>query len=377
VRDYYHYSGEVSNAIDFNIAGSADFGTPALASFSGTVVSAKYNGGYGNEVVVDHGGGWKSRVAHLSAFSVGVGQVVQRGQELGKVGSTGNSSGPHLHYEQIADGIRVPIVIDGVAMIYDGLTHQHTSNNCAQATGGREGSDGVIVLSSGAIAMYRVGSDGNVWGASQAVMGGSFGAWQQLSWEGDYVGRPAVIQVSNGAIALYARTRGGTIRGASQSVAGGAFSGWGQVGGGGVASDPAVKLLANGTIAIYVTSTLGNVSGTSQSTVGGSFPDWGQLSWDGDYVGRPAVVQVSNGAVALYARTRGGVVRGASQSVAGGAFSAWGQIAGGGVVSDPRAVLAANGCIAIYVDAGAGYVSGVSQSTPGGPFGTEWQPIGT
>ncbi|WP_305884227.1 RICIN domain-containing protein [Allokutzneria sp. A3M-2-11 16] len=130
VRDYYHHATEVSNALDFNIAGTADLGTPALASAPGRVVSARVNGGYGNEVVVDHGGGWSSRVAHLSRFSVGLGQQVARGQELGKVGSTGNSTGPHLHYEQIADGVRVRIVIDGVALPYSQATRQHTSRNC-------------------------------------------------------------------------------------------------------------------------------------------------------------------------------------------------------------------------------------------------------
>ncbi|WP_189160805.1 M23 family metallopeptidase, partial [Lentzea pudingi] len=129
-RDYYHHSSEVSNAIDYNIPGTGDLGTPALASAAGIVVSARVNGGYGNEVVVDHGGGWTSRVAHLSAFSVSQGQQVRLSQELGKVGSTGNSSGPHLHYEQIADGRRVAIVVDGVAMRYDGATYRHTSRNC-------------------------------------------------------------------------------------------------------------------------------------------------------------------------------------------------------------------------------------------------------
>lgn len=70
IRDYFHHAGEVVNAIDLNIAGSSDLGMPALASAAGTVTSAQANGGYGNEVVVDHSGGWSSRVAHLSAFSV-------------------------------------------------------------------------------------------------------------------------------------------------------------------------------------------------------------------------------------------------------------------------------------------------------------------
>ena len=87
-RDYFHHSSEVSNAIDYNLPGGADSGTPALASAGGTVVSARYNGGYGNEVVIDHGGGWATRVAHLSAFSVSVGQGVRLGQEVGKVGAS-------------------------------------------------------------------------------------------------------------------------------------------------------------------------------------------------------------------------------------------------------------------------------------------------
>ncbi|MEV6632519.1 peptidoglycan DD-metalloendopeptidase family protein [Actinoplanes sp. NPDC051470] len=135
-RLYFHHSTEVVNAIDYNVIGSSGLGTPVLASAPGTVVSAQVNGGYGNEVVVDHGGGWSTRVAHLSAFSVGLGANVAQGQELGKVGSTGNSSGPHLHFEQIADGVRQPIVIDDTAMRYDGGTYTHTGRNCGVSSNG-------------------------------------------------------------------------------------------------------------------------------------------------------------------------------------------------------------------------------------------------
>ncbi|MGW2156887.1 M23 family metallopeptidase [Nonomuraea sp. NPDC001699] len=134
VRDYFHHAEEVPNAIDYNVSGPSDLGTPALASAAGTVVSAGPNNGYGNEVVLDHGGGWRSRVAHLRALSVSVGQSVGRGQKLGEVGETGQATGPHLHSEQLADGVRVPIVIDGVAMISDGQVRQHTSGNCAFTT---------------------------------------------------------------------------------------------------------------------------------------------------------------------------------------------------------------------------------------------------
>lgn len=132
-RDYYHHSSEAHNALDFNIAGSADLGTPALASAPGTVIDVvpmPNTSGYGNYVRVDHGGGWTSLVAHLDRITVSKGQYVRTGDELGKVGTTGESSGPHLHYEQEADGQNVPIVIDGVALRYSTTAARHTSGNC-------------------------------------------------------------------------------------------------------------------------------------------------------------------------------------------------------------------------------------------------------
>jgi len=129
-RTYYHHSSEVHNALDFNLAGSSDLGTPAVASAGGRVVSARYNGGYGNEVVIDHGGGWTSRVAHLSRMTVRAGQSVSLRQEVGKVGSTGNSSGPHLHYEQRLHNRAQPIVIGGRALRYSAQPAEISSGSC-------------------------------------------------------------------------------------------------------------------------------------------------------------------------------------------------------------------------------------------------------
>ncbi|MFF6814862.1 peptidoglycan DD-metalloendopeptidase family protein, partial [Streptomyces sp. NPDC012403] len=142
-RDYYHHSSEAHNALDFNIAGSADLGTPALASAPGTVIDVvpmPNTSGYGNYVRVDHGGGWTSLVAHLDRITVSKGQYVRTGDELGKVGTTGESSGPHLHYEQEADGQNVPIVIDGVALRYSSTAARHTSGNCGTPQPLRAGS---------------------------------------------------------------------------------------------------------------------------------------------------------------------------------------------------------------------------------------------
>lgn len=77
----------------------ADYGVPIRATASGIVIMAGWYGGYGNCIIVDHGGGWSSLYGHCSAIYVGKGQAVPQGGALGSVGSTGMSTGPHLHFE--------------------------------------------------------------------------------------------------------------------------------------------------------------------------------------------------------------------------------------------------------------------------------------
>jgi murein DD-endopeptidase MepM/ murein hydrolase activator NlpD len=76
-----------------------EYGAPARATAGGTVVAAERDGGYGNMVEIDHGNGVATRYAHLSAITVAPGQKVEAGAVVGRVGSTGRSTGPHLHYE--------------------------------------------------------------------------------------------------------------------------------------------------------------------------------------------------------------------------------------------------------------------------------------
>ena len=86
------------SGVDIHVYGWANNGKiPALSIAAGTVVRRGYYSDWGNLIVVDHGGGYLSYYAHLDSFAVSVGQKVTQGQQVGKIGSTGRSTGPHLH----------------------------------------------------------------------------------------------------------------------------------------------------------------------------------------------------------------------------------------------------------------------------------------
>jgi murein DD-endopeptidase MepM/ murein hydrolase activator NlpD len=83
---------------------STEKGSPVFATADGVVESASYTGDYGNLIVIQHEFGLTTRYGHLSAFAVKPGQHVKRGDIVGRVGSTGRSTGAHLHYEILANG---------------------------------------------------------------------------------------------------------------------------------------------------------------------------------------------------------------------------------------------------------------------------------
>lgn len=85
----------------------APYGTPIYAADSGVVVTAGYHYSYGNYVIIDHGNGWRTLYGHMSSLGCSVGQAVQRGQVIGYVGSTGNSTGNHCHFEMYQNGTLV------------------------------------------------------------------------------------------------------------------------------------------------------------------------------------------------------------------------------------------------------------------------------
>ncbi|BCJ63670.1 VCBS repeat domain-containing M23 family metallopeptidase [Polymorphospora rubra] len=149
--DLRTYAGHDYYDIDFWPTSGPAWGQPIRASFAGTVAFAGIGGtlggrtpsnpngpigtGAGYYVKIDHGDGWETLYLHmLEPPMVSTGQVVYQGQQLGKVGSTGDSSGPHLHYEQLRDGAKIESYFDEVA---SGITHdnygysvQRRSRNC-------------------------------------------------------------------------------------------------------------------------------------------------------------------------------------------------------------------------------------------------------
>ncbi len=88
------------NGVDMN----GGMGQPIAAAASGTVIFAAVKGGYGNSIMVDHGGGMVTLYAHQSKFAVSTGESVTSGQIIGFVGSSGVSTGPHLHFEVRING---------------------------------------------------------------------------------------------------------------------------------------------------------------------------------------------------------------------------------------------------------------------------------
>lgn len=92
---YYHKGLDIANSI----------GTPISSTAAGVVIYEGWHGGYGRKIVIYHGFGYSTVYAHLSKMYATVGDEVEKGEIIGTMGSTGRSTGPHLHYEVLVDGI--------------------------------------------------------------------------------------------------------------------------------------------------------------------------------------------------------------------------------------------------------------------------------
>ncbi len=100
ISSYYGYRGDNHSGIDID----GETGDPVWAAKAGTVTFAGYKGTYGNQVIIDHGDGVQTRYAHMDSVTVSAGDEVAIGQQVGVEGSTGNSTGSHLHFEVIING---------------------------------------------------------------------------------------------------------------------------------------------------------------------------------------------------------------------------------------------------------------------------------
>ena len=128
--DPIYKTPKMHTGIDFTAA----TGTPIYATGDGVVQMSGYdNGGYGNHVIINHGYGYNSLYGHMKKIKARIGEKVQRGEVIGWVGSTGKSTGPHLHYEVIKNGKKIdPIHFffnDLSATDYERLTQIATASN--------------------------------------------------------------------------------------------------------------------------------------------------------------------------------------------------------------------------------------------------------
>jgi murein DD-endopeptidase MepM/ murein hydrolase activator NlpD len=98
--DPFVHEAAMHTGIDFR----GDIGEPVHATAEGTVSVAGWDGGYGRMIEIDHGNGLATRYGHLSQIDVAVGDRIRIGQVIGLIGSTGRSTGPHLHYETRVNG---------------------------------------------------------------------------------------------------------------------------------------------------------------------------------------------------------------------------------------------------------------------------------
>lgn len=105
VKKVSAYWGDGRGHKGIDLAG--DVGAPIFAAKAGKVVSSGWDGAYGYAVVIDHGNGYKTRYAHASALCVKKGETVTQGQQIAKVGNTGRSTGPHLHFEILKNGNQI------------------------------------------------------------------------------------------------------------------------------------------------------------------------------------------------------------------------------------------------------------------------------
>lgn len=200
-------------SIDFNRANDVNDKVVAAARGKVTRVANEGNVSYGRWVEIDHGSGYRTRYAHLNSQAVKVGQKVVKGQKIGTVGSTGGSSGPHLHYEQRLNGAAVTPVFNGSSAYFYGTKNYKSKNRCG---GGQTGYPGTVNTSglplnvrsspsTGAKVVGSVGDGGKVTITCQkhgSSVSGTYGTTTLWDFIGNgYVSDAYVLTGSDGQVA--------------------------------------------------------------------------------------------------------------------------------------------------------------------------------
>ncbi len=205
-------------SVDFNYAGG-DLGKPVVAAAAGTVITVvvgQSKRGYGQYVVVDHGNSESSLYAHLDSVLVTLGQVVQTGTQLGTVGDTGNSSGPHLHFEERVGGAIVDAWFHGSRFP---MNSSQASQNCGTVAvtdiplagdmyGGRSAE--VMVYRKSAPAAFHVTRTG----AKERVIKLGRGSDQPVlgDWDGDGRVNPGVREPSSRVFTMQVKRSKTTVK---------------------------------------------------------------------------------------------------------------------------------------------------------------------
>ncbi|MET9321182.1 VCBS repeat domain-containing M23 family metallopeptidase [Streptomyces sp. NPDC003038] len=330
-----------ANAVDWT-HGSTTTNKPVLASAGGTVhLRDKGSTSYGKFITIDHGGGWSTLYAHLNAFKVQEGQRVAAGELIGLVGSTGGSTGPHLHFEQRLNSSYQRTVFNGTAFYPDASL---TSKNCVappadpkpEGPGGTTtGDTGMIDLASpdltgdgvldvvavekstGKLWMYQGSATGTIAAGSSRVLIGTSG-WLGMSnlTGGDFTGDGkddiVAVKESTGELWLYKGADNSTIGAGGRILIG--TGGWNGMSdltalnlNGDVVSDIAAVEKSTGKLFLYPGSVGGQLGARKEIGTGG----WNGMSnltgMDVNNSGKQDLVAVeeSSGKLFLYPGDKG------------------------------------------------------------------------
>jgi hypothetical protein len=186
-----------ANSVDFQKSGIT--GTPVLASAGGTVsvVADEGSTSYGKWIEIDHGGGFTTRYAHLSAQGVSEGDKVSTGTQIGKAGATGGVTGPHLHYEQRSGGVAQKVTLSGRAVPYYGHT-SFTSKNCGGGGGNPYTAKEVCGSGFSTIDRHALGKAGTVYLMYNASSGKNCVTTLKASSLGKKTAASAFLEVKGG-----------------------------------------------------------------------------------------------------------------------------------------------------------------------------------